>query len=187
MSDQMPEATRLVAMRIRELRDIAGYSSGEAAEALGIPAERYARYEQDGTDIPISAIYAIANLYNVDTTDILSGASPKLSSLSLVKKGQGITVERFAGYEYENIAYPFAHRTMEPMIVTLKPGGEAPKMVMHSGQELNYCLEGEMTVYHDGSEVALAEGDCVYFDASKPHGQRASGAGTTKFLTVINE
>ena len=187
MSEHSPEQTRLVAMRIRELRDIAGYTAEEAAEALGLPAELYARYEQDGTDIPISAIYAIANLFHVDTTDILSGASPKLISLSLVKKGQGILVERFAGYKYENIAYPFANRIMEPMVVTLTPDGEVPNMVMHSGQELNYCLEGEMTVFHDGSEVLLAEGDCVYFDARKPHGQRARGDKEARFLTVIKE
>ena len=183
----MFEQTRLVAMRIRELRDIAGYTAEETAEMLGVPPERYEQYERDGTDIPISVIYGIANLYRVDTTDILSGASPKLASFSLVKKGRGIMVERFAGYEYENIAYPFVHRAMEPMIVTLKPGGETPVMVMHNGQEINYCLEGEMTVYHDGSEVRLTEGDCVYFDARKPHGQRASGSGEARFLTVINE
>ena len=183
----MLEQTRLVAMRIRELRDIAGYSVEETAGKLNIRAELYAQYEQDGTDIPISVIYALAHIYKVDTTDILSGKSPKNISLSLVKKGQGIKVERFEGYKFENIAYSYLHRTMEPMIVTLQPGGEVPKMVMHSGQEINYCLEGKMTLYHDGNEVILEEGDCAYFDPSKPHGQCAAGSEQAKFLTVINE
>ena len=183
----MLEQTRMVALRIRELRDISGFSVQEVAKKLGITAERYEQYEQDGTDIPISVVYSLAGLYRVDTTDILSGASPKMVSFSLVQKGRGLKVERFEGYEYENIAYPFLHRTMEPMIVTLSPGGAEPKMVMHGGQELNYCLEGEIIVYHDGGEVRLKEGDCVYFDARKPHGQRAAGAGPARFLTVINE
>ena len=183
----MTEQTRLVAMRIRELRDIAGYTVAEAAEKLNVAAEQYAQYEQDGTDIPISVIFGIAGLYNVDTTDILSGTSPKVATLSLVKKGQGLKVERFEGYKYEAIAYPFIHRTMEPMIVTLMPGGEKPAMVTHEGQEINYCLEGEMTVWHGKSEVTLKEGDCVYFDARKPHGQKAAGPGKARFLTVINE
>jgi transcriptional regulator with XRE-family HTH domain len=183
----MFEQTRLVAMRIRELRDIAGLSAEEAAEKLGVSEEAYNRYEQDGTDIPISAIYAIANLYRVDTTDILSGLSPKMTALSLVKKGRGIKVERFEGYEYENIAYSFLHRTMEPMIVTLAPDGETPNMVMHGGQEINFCLDGKMILFHDGNEIILEEGDCAYFDAKKPHGQRAAGPGRARFLTVINE
>lgn len=183
----MLEQTHLVAMRIRELRNIAGYTVEEIAVKLGVSAEQYSQYEQDGTNIPISAIYGIAGIYHMDTTDILSGTSPKTSSLSLVKKNRGIKVERFEGYEYENIAYAFIHRTMEPMIVTLMPGGEEPKMVMHSGQEINYCLEGKMTLYYDGSEITLEEGDCAYFDARKPHGQRGAGTEQARFLTVINE
>ena len=183
----MLEQTRLVAMRIRELRDIAGYSVEETAKKLNIKAELYARYEQDGTDIPISVIYALAHIYNADTTEILTGKSPKKISLSLVRKGQGLKVERFEGYNYENIAHQFKNKTMEPMIVTLQPGGESPIMVMHGGQEINYCLEGRMKLYYDGSEVTLEEGDCAYFDAAKPHGQGAAGSEPAKFLTVINE
>jgi len=183
----MLEQTRLVAMRIRELRDIAGYSVGEIAAKLNIAPELYAQYEQDGMDIPISVIYALAVIYNADTTEILTGMSPKNISLSLVKKGQGLKVERFEGYNFENIAHQFRNKTMEPMLVTLQPRSEPLKMVMHSGHEINYCLEGSMKLYHDGREIILEEGDCVYFDPSKPHGQCAAGDKPAKFLTVINE
>jgi len=183
----MLEQTRLVAMRIRELRDIAGYSVEEIAGKLGINPELYAQYEHDGTDIPISVIYALAHIYKADTTEILTGKSPKNISLSLVRKGQGLKVERFEGYNFENIAHQFRNKTMEPMIVTLQPGAEMPKMVMHSGQEINFCLEGSMKLHHDGREIILEEGDCVYFDPSKPHGQCAAGYEQAKFLTVINE
>ena len=183
----MLEQTRLVAMRIRELRDIAGYSVEETAAKLNIPAERYAQYEQDGTDIPISVIYSLASIYGSDTTEILTGQSPKNISLSLVRKGRGLKVERFEGYNFENIAHQFRNKTMEPMIVTLQPGAGAPAMVMHGGHEINYCLEGRMTLWHDGAEITLEEGDCAYFDPSKPHAQYAAGGKPAKFLTVINE
>jgi mannose-6-phosphate isomerase-like protein (cupin superfamily) len=147
----------------------------------------YRRCEEGAGDIPISLIYRVASLYHVDTTDILSGKSPKLTTISVVRKGEGIMVERFAGYKYENIAYSFVHRSMEPMIVTLDPGGKKPELVMHSGQELNYCLSGQMRLIYDGSEVILAPGDSAYFDARLPHGQMASGGGPASFLTVINE
>jgi len=183
----MIDQTKLVAMRIRELRDVSGLTEAETAEKLGISEEIYTKYELAGSDIPVSAVYAIAHLYGVDTTDILSGTSPKMTSLSVVKKGEGIKVERFAGYQYENIAYSFVKRTMEPMIVTLLPDGVIPKLVMHEGQEINFCLEGTMILTHDGSEVILEAGDCAYFDAKKPHGQSAVGDAPAKFLTVINE
>jgi len=183
MSDQL----NLVKQRIRELREISGYSVTEAARKLNMNERAYMRCEEGAEDIPISLIYRVASLYRVDTTDILSGKSPKLTTISVVKKGEGIQVERFAGYKYENIAYSFAHRTMEPMIVTLDPSGKKPELVMHNGQELNYCLSGQMRLIYDDSEVVLLPGDCAYFDARRPHGQTADSGETASFLTVINE
>ncbi|MDR2752456.1 MAG: cupin domain-containing protein [Clostridiales bacterium] len=183
MTDQMLQ----VSLRIRDLREISGYSENEVAGFLGVSEERYKEYEKNGEDIPISAIYKLASIYKTDTTDILLGKSPKLNTFSLVKRGEGIHVERFSGYEYENIAFRFTHRTMEPMIVTLKPGGERPAMVTHSGQELNYCLAGKVIVIYDDVEIELSPGDCAYFDPTHPHGQMAGNGGDAKFLTVINE
>jgi mannose-6-phosphate isomerase-like protein (cupin superfamily) len=124
----------------------------------------------------------------VDTIEILSGTSPKLDTISVVRDGEGLLVERFEGYRYENIAYKFMHRTMEPMIVLLNPSEIKPALVSHRGQELNYCLEGEMIVYYDDGSVHLKEGDCVYFNSLHPHGQKAALPDKpAKFLTVINE
>lgn len=177
-----------VAARIKDLREIFGFDTKTAAEKLGIDESLYIGYESSGIDIPISVIYNLANIYNVDTTEILSGTSPKLNTISVVRKGEGIRVERFEGYIYENIAYRFMHRKMEPMIVILNPSDEKPKLVTHKGQEINYCLEGEMIVYYDNKEIHLKEGDCVYFDPVHPHGQKAALPDKpAKFLTVINE
>ena len=186
----MNEQITQIAARIKELREIFGYEIKEIAEKLNVPEKVYVDYESSGADIPISAVYKLANIYKVDMTEILSGISPKLNTMSVVRKGEGIKIERFEGYVYENIAYRFMHRRMEPMIVTLEPcpPDEKPKMVTHKGQEINYCLEGEMIVYYDESEVHLKEGDCVYFDPVHPHGQKAALPDKpAKFLTVIND
>ena len=186
----MNEQITQVAARIKELRDIFGYDAKEIAEKLNVTEEIYLNYEVSGADIPISVVYNLANIYRVDMGEILSGVSPKLNTISIVRKGEGIKVERFEGYSYENIAYKFMHRRMEPMIVTLEPcsSEEKPKLVAHKGQELNYCLEGEMMVYYDDSEIYLQAGDCVYFDPVHPHGQKAASHDKpAKFLTVIND
>jgi mannose-6-phosphate isomerase-like protein (cupin superfamily) len=184
----MREQVSQVAARIKELRSVFGFDIKTIAGKLEVPEDIYSDYEVSGTDIPISVIYKLAHIYNVDTTEILSGTSPKLNTISIVRKGEGIKIERFEGYIFENIAYKFMHRRMEPMIVTLEPCPEKPKLVTHRGQEINYCLEGEMIVYYEEREIYLQEGDCVYFDPAHPHGQRAALPDKpAKFLTVIND
>jgi len=186
----MNEQIKQVASRIKELREIFGFDTKTIAGKLDIPESVYTDYETSGIDIPISVVYNLANIYNVDMTEILSGTSPKLNTICVVKNGEGIKIERYEGYAYENIAYKFMHKKMEPMIVLVEPdsSGEKPKLVTHKGQEINYCLEGEMVVYYDEDVIYLKQGDCVYFDALRPHGQKAaSGDKPAKFLTVINE
>jgi transcriptional regulator with XRE-family HTH domain len=183
----MIEEISQVAERIKEMRGIFGFTEDEIAGRLSVPAELYRKYESSGEDIPISVLYKLASVYRVDTTELLSGKSPKLNTLSVVRKGEGLAVERFAGYKYENIAHKFQRRLMEPMIVELDPNPKKPDMVVHGGQELNFCLKGDMTLYYDGSAVTLRPGDCAYFDPSRPHGQSAAGGERAVFLTVIHE
>ncbi len=183
----MTEEIYMVARRISELRDIFGFDIETVAEKLGITPEHYEQYETSGVDIPISVLYKLASIYNVDMTELLSGKSPKLNTISVVREGEGLVIERFKGYEYKDIGFKFVHRKMEPLIVILNPSEEKPEMVMHSGQEINYCLQGEMVLYYDNNEVILKPGDCAYFDPSHPHGQKCAGNIPAKFLTVIHE
>ena len=181
------EQIQMVSQRIKELREIFDYDSALVAEKIGIPQKQYEVYEKSGEDIPISVLYKLAGMYNVDMSELLSGKSPKLKNVSVVKNGEGLIIQRYEGYKYENIGYKFIHRTMEPMIVTLDPQGGKPAYVTHGGQEINYCLEGQMILYYDDTEIILNPGDCVYFDPIHPHGQGAAGNRPAKFLTVINE
>ncbi len=43
-----------ISARIRELREVCGYSQKQLAEELGIEESVYAGYEQEGENIPIS-------------------------------------------------------------------------------------------------------------------------------------
>ena len=78
-------------------------------------------------------------------------------------------------------------QVMEPLMVTVQPDDTDMSLVSHSGQEFNYVVEGSVMVILGDEEVVLEAGDCVYFDPSLPHGQKAYGGKAAKFLTVIAE
>lgn len=171
--------------RISELRDILSVDTKTMADALGVSEENYLKYESGETDIPISALYNIAEVLGVDPTVLLTGDTPKMSRYSVTRNGHGVSVERYPGYGYQSLSFNFAHRNMEPLLVTLEEG-EVPKLVAHTGQEFNYCLSGRVKVTLGDKDIILSEGDCVYFDPTVPHGQ-SSVEGKAVFLTVIKE
>ena len=176
-----------IASRIADLRDICGFSVKEMADYLCITEKEYEDYENAKVDFPVSTLYALASKFGVDLTEILTGVSPKLTNCSLVRKGRGIAVDRYKGYDFESIAYKFIGRKIEPMIVTVGPETEKnpPEKVTHSGQEFNFVLEGRIKVSFGDSDFILDEGDCFYFDPAVPHAQSACGGKPAKFLTVI--
>lgn len=175
-----------IAARVRELRDILDINADVMAEKIGVSRETYNDYENAKTDIPVGKLYLIASEMGVDPTVLLLGDEPRMVDYTLIRKGNGLEVERYAGYKFTSLAYNYVDREMEPMIVTLDPTDRHHDPVTHTGQEFNMVLEGTVAVTLGEREYILRAGDSIYFNPSIPHSQRAIGSAA-KFLTVINE
>ena len=182
----MLDEIKMIADRVRELRDILEIEVSEMAEKIGVSVEQYLQYENAEDDIPVGKLYLMASEFGVDPTVLLSGQMPRMEDYTVVRGGNGVTVERYAGYRFTSLAFNFKNRDMEPMIVSLLPTDEQPELVTHEGQEFNYVLEGKVAVTIGKKTHILEAGDSVYFNPALPHGQHAVDA-PAKFLTVINE
>lgn len=175
-----------IAARVRELRAILDIDPDKIAANIDVPREVYDDYESGVADIPVGKLYLIANELGVDPTVLLLGDEPRMVDYTIVRGGNGLAVERYAGYKFTSLAYNYIDREMEPMIVTLDPTDSIADLVTHEGQEFNLVLEGTVAVKLGEREYVLRAGDSIYFNPSIPHGQRAIGK-VSKFLTVINE
>ena len=180
MNDQIEQ----IGARIRELREILDITPEKAAGEVGIDVEQYLKYENATADITVGVLYGLASAFGVDPTVLLTGDAPRMDEYTIVRKGQGIKIERYAGYSFSALAFNFKHREMAPMLVTLSHS-EVAELVTHPGQEFNYVLEGKIKIVIGKKEFTLEPGDCVYFNPALPHGQRAV-TEQAKFLTVIN-
>ena len=183
----MNEAIAQVAQRIKELRRISDKSTTEIAGALSISTELYESYESGTVDIPASMLYAIAGLHKVDLTTLLTGEEPRLHVYTLVRKDKGVSVDRRQDYKYQHLAYNFIHKKAEPFLVQVDPEDETEPVHLnsHVGQEFDYLLEGRLTISINGKVVTLEEGDSIFYDSSYPHGMKALGGKSARFLAVI--
>jgi transcriptional regulator with XRE-family HTH domain len=182
----MQENLAQIPGRIKELREILEISALDIARETEIPLETYLKYEAGELDIPISVLYKIASRLGVDATVILTGEDPRMDTVSVCRKGKGVRIERYPGYEFSSLAYNFKGRTIEPLLVSLDMSKGAVALVSHSGQEFNYVVEGKMKITVGRREYILETGDSVYFDAKLPHGQAALD-GPAQFVTIIQE
>jgi len=174
-----------LALRIAELRDVCGYTMEEFAAKLGVDLDTYCGYEETGFDVPASVLMGIANVCNVDMAVLLTGGSAHLDTYQVVRAGKGQAVKRFPGYHFQDLAYNYAGKVMQPLLVTLDPSDEPAALVTHSGQEFNYVTKGTIILVFNDREIELHEGDSVYFNPQIPHGQRCGSDKPATFVTMI--
>ena len=78
-----------VATRIKELREIMGFSVSDMAEKANVTEAQYLAYESGKEDIPFSFIHKCALAFGVEMTALLGGRSAKLSTYTVTRKGKG--------------------------------------------------------------------------------------------------
>lgn len=178
---------REIGQRIQGLREACDVSREDMAADLEVSLETYTAWEESGSDVPISAIYHMAQRFGVEFTEILTGTAAKLNTYQVVRAGHGRVVERYPGYHFEDLAFRYQDKIMQPLEVTINPSDAPAKLVQHSGQEFNLVLEGSLIVVWGDREFRLGPGDSIYFNPSIPHGQRCGGRVPARFVTVIAE
>ena len=176
-----------IGARLRELREVSDYTVEELAAELNLKPEVYAAYEENGKDVPISVIYEISQKFKVDFAEIVTGHSAWLDTYHLIRRGGGKVVNRNPEYHFEDLAYRYANKVMQPLLVTLEPNDTPAKLITHGGQEFNLVLEGTVIVTLGDKEFTMTAGDSIYFNPTIPHGQRCGGDVKARFLTVIAE
>ncbi len=183
MSDQI----RMIAARLKALREISELSPESMALKTGVELELYMEYEGGEVDIPVGFLYEVAKKFGVELTAIITGDEPKLHSFSVVRDGRGVVVERMQEYHYESLAYNFSDKKAEPFLVTVSPGTKEDPVVInsHPGQEFNYMVEGRLRLLIDGHEIILNRGDSIYFDSNLSHGLVALDDNPAKVLAII--
>lgn len=181
MSDQI----QAIAGRLAAMREIMGFSEQEMADSLNIPEDEYKAYEAGQNDFSFSMLYGAANKLGVDIVDLLTGDTPRLNQMSLVRKGEGLNIERRSEYKYQHLAFFFRNKHAEPFKVLVEPGDKEMHLNTHEGQEFNYILDGSMEIQVGERKETVQAGDAVYYDSSCPHGMVAVGDKACEFLAII--
>ena len=176
-----------IGLRIKGLREACDVTVEDMARELEVPVGTYEEWEATGADVPISAIYHMAHHFGVEFTEILTGTAAKLDTYQVVRWGEGREVDRYPGYHFEDLAWRYTGKIMQPLLVILDPCDEPAELVCHDGQEFNYVLEGSLILTFGDRDIQLNAGDSIYFNPTYPHGQRCNGDVPCKFITIIAE
>ena len=178
-----------IATRIKELRQIMGYSVYFMADKTGMTQDEYREYESGNVDIPFSFIHKCALIFDVEMTELLEGNTAKLSTYTVTRKGAGQKTAKEDGIDISNLAPKFKDKIAEPYFVTYEYNASQQNkpihLATHSGQEFDLVLSGQLKVQIGEHVEVLEEGDSIYYNSSTPHGMIAIGGESCTFVAVV--
>ena len=180
---------REVAQRIRELREISGFTVEEMAQRTNLSVEEYIQCEAGNRNLSIAFLYRCTLSFGVDFGDLLEGRSPKLRSYDLTRKGEGQRIEEAHHMIGYNLAADFRNRIALPLYMKAKyrEGAEYEdiELVTHEGQECDIVISGHLKIQIGSRTEILNPGDTIYYDSSTPHGMIAVGGEDCAFYAIV--
>jgi len=180
---------REMAGRIRELREVSGFTVEETAHRIGVDLEEYIQCESGNRNLSIAFLYRCALSFGVDFADLIEGKSPKLRSYDLTRKGEGQRIEEAHHMVGYNLAADFRNRIALPLYMEMKyrEGAEYQDidLTTHEGQECDIVIRGHMKIQIGGHTEVLHPGDTIYYDSSVPHGMVAVEGEDCAFYAIV--
>ncbi|MBR0508703.1 MAG: AMP-binding protein [Clostridia bacterium] len=178
-----------IAARIKEMREIMGYSETDMAERTEVPIEEYLAFEKGVEDIPFSFIFRCANVFGIGITDLLEGHTARLTSYTVTRAGEGREDVKEEDILIKNLAPKFKSKIAQPYWVKYeyseRQQNEPIHLTRHEGQELDIVLTGTLLVQVGENKELLHEGDSIYYDSSTPHGMIAVDGKDCVFYAIV--
>lgn len=157
-----------VGMRIRTLRKKRGLSLRALSALCGLSINAISQIERGESSPTLSSLHVLATALGVPLTTFLEDDSEQ--AVVFLKQAERQR-SRGEGFVMEGLGAGLPNQQLEPFLVTIEAGrGNTASPITHPGEELVYCLTGELE-YRIGSTVyRLEAGDSLLFQASQPHG-----------------
>ena len=178
-----------IASRIKELREIMGWTQEELAARIDISPDDYRAYESASVDIPFSFIHKCSLAFDVDMAELIEGRAANLTGYTVTRAGKGQETAKEDGIEISHLAPKFRDAIAQPYYVRYEYSAAQQNKPMHlathSGQEFDYVLSGKLKVQVGDHTEILCEGDSIYYDSSKPHGMIAVDGADCVFCAVV--
>jgi transcriptional regulator with XRE-family HTH domain len=169
--------------QLRTLRERNGYSRADVAAETGLSASFLALVESGKSDISISRLLKLAELYGVGLADLVP--SRLRYAVEIMRKGE----HRELTSKEEKLSLRLLTRRdrarpLEPVMTTIEPGGVSQQL-HRATESFLYMLSGEVTLVVEGHRTTiLREGDSVYLEARTPRSFRNHGDVPASWLGV---
>jgi len=173
-----------IGQQIRSLRQQRGLSLRMLAELCKLSPNTISLIERGVTSPSIATLHRLATALGVHIVSFFE--EQETDAVVILTRANERSRSGSSSVLLESLGSGLLNQTLEPFIVTLKPGADAKRPVMaHAGHELVYCLEGELEYEVANQRYRLLKGDSLFFEARLPHCWFNPGSEAVVFILIF--
>lgn len=175
-----------VGAQVRALRQQRGLSLRTLAELCDLSPNTISLVERGETSPSVSTLHRLATALGVHVTAFFEKRAEPLQVVLTRAADRSCSGNVYV--LLESLGTGLEEQSLQPFVVTMKPGADSGRqMMVHGGQEMVYCLHGQVEYEVAGESYRLAAGDTLLFQARLPHRWSNPGAQSATFLLVFGE
>lgn len=178
-----------VGPRIRALREAAGLSLRKLASLTGLSVGFLSQVERGQSSIALSTLHGVVAALGQSMAEFFGEAPPEPPDdsviFTLTRSADRTRRVASSGWHYEMLSARIPGLVLEPMLVSIEPGGPMETPSAHEGEEFAYVLRGELVYRIGEEEYRLGAGDSLYLRSNTPHSIYNDGTETAVVISVV--
>ena len=173
-----------VGLHLKQFRSERGLSLRALAELCDLSPNTISLIERGVTSPSVSTLHRLATALGVPINAFFTEPVEKMQVL-LTRAGER-SRSGSSSVVMESIGYGLEQQACDPFLVTMEAGASSgDRLMMHSGHELIFCLEGELDYEIAGEHHHLRSGDALLFHADLPHRWHNPNSEPVSFLLIM--
>lgn len=183
-NDSDHPAELLVGRKLRELRNRKGFSLRALAERSGLNINTLSMIENGKTSPSVSTLQQLAQALEVPIATLFESQTAEKRVVHTTADQRPSAA--FGSTQMQSLGKDLAGSYVQPFVVTLKPGmGSGDRMIVHTGHEFVYCLQGAIRYQIEQEEYILNQGDSLLFEAHLPHCWENHSQDAAQILLIL--
>jgi transcriptional regulator with XRE-family HTH domain len=173
-----------VGERLRELRQQKNFSVRALAALSGLAINTLSMIENGKTSPSVSTLQILARTLEVPIASFFEREA--IAKKIVHGRSQRRPVVTVDTTRLEHLGKDLAGNAVQPFVVTLEPGsGSGQNMIVHTGHEFVYCLNGQVLYSIEEERYLLEAGDSIVFESHLPHRWKNTGGQPAQIILVL--
>ena len=171
-----------IGLKLKELRIQKALTQEELADRAELSKGFISQLENDMTSPSITTLTYILDALGTNLADFFS--EQKEEQVVYGAEDYAVKVDEELKNETCWLISNAQKNEMEPIMITIEPGGKTYPDNPHEGEEIGYVIDGTITITIGSNKYEARKGESFYIKPDKPHYLENNGKKTARAIWI---